>query len=74
MARHYDKVITTALKKKLLCRRANGYRFTEADVVELSAETKLLRSDILQWARDKRSYYTSEEELTDYLENNEPVS
>jgi hypothetical protein len=69
----YPKEVTAALKNGLRARGDNDYHFTEDDIAELAEKTKKTREEIVQWAIDKRSYYSTEQ-LVKFLESDGTVS
>ena len=73
MAR-YPKETTAALKRVLMCRRDNMYRFTEEDLPELMQKTGLSRAEIVHWALDVRTYYDSPEAMEKFFSRNGTVS
>ena len=70
----YSKETTAALKRVLMCRRDNRYRFAEEDLPELMQTTGLSRAEIVQWAVDVRAYYDSPEAMEKFFERNGAVS
>jgi hypothetical protein len=70
----YSKETTAALKRVLMCRRDNQYRFAEEDLLELIQTTGLSRAEIVQWAKDVRAYYDSSEAMEKYFGQDGAVS
>jgi hypothetical protein len=70
----YPKETTAALKRVLMCRRDNMYRFAEEDLPELMRTTGLSRTEIVRWAHHVRDYYNTPEDMEKYFERNGAVS
>ncbi len=70
----YPKETTAALKRVLMCRRDNMFRFAEEDMPELMQKTGLSRTDIVRWAHHVRDYYNTPEDMEKYFERNGVVS
>jgi len=70
----YPKETTAALKRVLMCRRDNMYRFAEEDMPELMQKTGLSRTEIVHWALDVRTYYDSPEAMEKWFQRNGTVS
>ena len=70
----YPKEITAALKRVLMCRRDNGYRFTPEDLPALAATTGLSHTDITRWAHYVHDYYVTPARMAKFFETNGPVS